>query len=65
MIGWLSGVGAAVQLPEADVGRLGDDLDELRADDARRDELAARARERGEVHHGGALAELVESVAAS
>ena len=60
---WLADDGAAVMLPESDVAQLGDVLDELRGDDARRDELARRAAEAGEVHRSGALARLVESVA--
>jgi UDP-N-acetylglucosamine--N-acetylmuramyl-(pentapeptide) pyrophosphoryl-undecaprenol N-acetylglucosamine transferase len=60
---WLSEVGAAVLLPEAEVGDLGALLDRLRDDPAARAELGRRARERGEVHRSGALAQLVESVA--
>ena len=60
---WLADAGAAVLLPESEVGRLGTILDELRTDDARRNELARRAAEAGEVHRSGALARLVESVA--
>jgi UDP-N-acetylglucosamine--N-acetylmuramyl-(pentapeptide) pyrophosphoryl-undecaprenol N-acetylglucosamine transferase len=60
---WLSDVGAAVLLTEGDVDRLGDVLDELRADSAARAELSRLAAERGAVHRSGALAQLVESVA--
>ncbi|MEZ5295725.1 MAG: glycosyltransferase [Ilumatobacteraceae bacterium] len=60
---WLADDGAAVMLPESDVERLGDVLDELRSDPARRNDLARRAAEVGEVHRSGALARLVESVA--
>jgi UDP-N-acetylglucosamine:LPS N-acetylglucosamine transferase len=61
---WLSDVGAAIHLPEDQVGRLGDVLDELRNDPVRRDARAAAATDRGQVHRSGALAALVESVAA-
>jgi UDP-N-acetylglucosamine--N-acetylmuramyl-(pentapeptide) pyrophosphoryl-undecaprenol N-acetylglucosamine transferase len=61
---WLSDVGAAIHLPEDQVGRLGDVLDELRSDPTRRIELAVAARRRGQVHRSGALASLVEAVAA-
>ena len=60
---WLADDGAAVMLPESDVARLGEILDELRGDRARRDDLARRAAAAGEVHRSGALARLVESVA--
>jgi UDP-N-acetylglucosamine--N-acetylmuramyl-(pentapeptide) pyrophosphoryl-undecaprenol N-acetylglucosamine transferase len=60
---WLSEAGAAVLLPERDIGRLGEVLDGLRADDAARSALGRHAAERGEVHRSGALAQLVESVA--
>lgn len=63
-VGWLSDAGAAVLLAEDDVERLGDVIEELRADDAARDRLSTRAMARGEVHRSGALAALVESVAA-
>jgi UDP-N-acetylglucosamine--N-acetylmuramyl-(pentapeptide) pyrophosphoryl-undecaprenol N-acetylglucosamine transferase len=60
---WLSDVGAAVHLPEDQVGRLGDVLQELRDDEGRRAALAVAAAKRGRVHRSGALAALVESVA--
>lgn len=60
---WLSDAGGAEHLAEADIGRLGPLLDELRGDDERRRELGRRAAELGEVHRSGALARLVESVA--
>jgi UDP-N-acetylglucosamine--N-acetylmuramyl-(pentapeptide) pyrophosphoryl-undecaprenol N-acetylglucosamine transferase len=60
---WLSDVGAAIHLPEDQLGRLGSVLDELRDDQLRRDALAAAAARRGQVHRSGALAALVESVA--
>jgi UDP-N-acetylglucosamine:LPS N-acetylglucosamine transferase len=63
-VGWLSDAGAAVHLPEAEIARLGTMIDELRHDDAARSALSDRAAELGEVHRSGALAALVESVAA-
>ena len=60
---WLADDGAAVMLPESEVGRLGEVLDDLRADEPRRAELARRAADAGAVHRSGALARLVESVA--
>lgn len=60
---WLADDGAAVLLPESEVDRLGEVLDELRGDEARRAELARRAAAAGEVHRSGALARLVEAVA--
>jgi undecaprenyldiphospho-muramoylpentapeptide beta-N-acetylglucosaminyltransferase len=62
-VAWLSEVGGAVLLPERDVERLGETIDALRSDDARRAELAAAASRRGEVHRSGALAGLIERVA--
>ncbi len=60
---WLSEVGAAVMLTESELGRLGDEIERLRHDSAARDELAAAASKRGEIHRSGALAELIEQVA--
>jgi UDP-N-acetylglucosamine--N-acetylmuramyl-(pentapeptide) pyrophosphoryl-undecaprenol N-acetylglucosamine transferase len=60
---WLSEVGAAVLLPEQQLGGLADLLDELRSDPARRAALAAAASGRGQVHRSGALAGLIERVA--
>lgn len=60
---WLSEVGGAVLLPEAELARFGTVVDELRSDPARRRALAEAARRRGEVSRSGALAELVERVA--
>jgi UDP-N-acetylglucosamine--N-acetylmuramyl-(pentapeptide) pyrophosphoryl-undecaprenol N-acetylglucosamine transferase len=62
---WLSDEGAAVHLPEARLAELDDVLDQLRRHPDRREALARRAHEMGEVHRGGALAQLVESVAAT
>lgn len=60
---WLADDGAAVMVPESEIERLGDVLDELRRDPARRDDLARRAAQAGGVHRSGALARLVQSVA--
>jgi UDP-N-acetylglucosamine--N-acetylmuramyl-(pentapeptide) pyrophosphoryl-undecaprenol N-acetylglucosamine transferase len=60
---WLSDAGAAVLLVESALGRLGDEIDRLRADPSARAELGTRARALGEVHRSGALARLVEDVA--
>lgn len=62
---WLSGVGGAVLLTEADVaaGRLGTEIDRLRRDDSARSALSSAAYERGNVHRSGALADLIERVA--
>lgn len=62
-VAWLSEVGGAVLLREADIGRLEETIDALRADTDRRDELGAAARRRGEIHRSGALASLIERVA--
>ena len=62
-VAWLSEVGGAVLLREADIGRLEETIDWLRADTDRRDELGAAARRRGEIHRSGALASLIERVA--
>lgn len=62
---WISGVGGAVLLTEADVadGNLDSKIIELRADASARAALSAAAHERGNVHRSGALAGLVERVA--
>ncbi|MGA9277681.1 UDP-N-acetylglucosamine--N-acetylmuramyl-(pentapeptide) pyrophosphoryl-undecaprenol N-acetylglucosamine transferase, partial [Ilumatobacter sp.] len=63
---WLSDVGAAVFLDEAQLATrnaLTDQIDRLRADDAARAELAVATHARGEIHRSGALAELIEQVA--
>ncbi len=62
-VAWLSEVGGAVLLPEGDIERLGQTIDALRSDDARRAELSAAASRRGAVHRSGALAGLIERVA--
>ena len=60
---WLSEVGGAVLLAEADVGRIGDEIDALRADPDRCAELSAAATDRGRISRSGALARLIERVA--
>ena len=60
---WLSEVGGALLLPEADLGLLGRQIDRLRADDEARSALGRAAYSRGEVHRSGALASLIERVA--
>lgn len=60
---WLSEVDGAIMLREAELDRLGETLDALRADPSRREALSGAARRRGEVHRSGALARLIERVA--
>lgn len=60
---WLSEVGGAAMLTEAELGRLGTEIDRLRDDDAGRSEMSAAAHARGDVHRSGALAGLIERVA--
>jgi UDP-N-acetylglucosamine--N-acetylmuramyl-(pentapeptide) pyrophosphoryl-undecaprenol N-acetylglucosamine transferase len=60
---WLSEAGGAVLLRESELVRLGETIDALRSDEARRTELAAAASRRGAIHHSGALAGLIERVA--
>ena len=62
-VSWLSDAGAAIQLAEADAGRLPELIERFRYDHEARQALATRAREMGDVHRSGALAQLVESVA--
>ena len=62
---WLSDEGAAIHLPESQLGQLGDVLERLRRDPDERRVLERRAFEMGEVHRTGALARLIESVAAA
>jgi undecaprenyldiphospho-muramoylpentapeptide beta-N-acetylglucosaminyltransferase len=63
---WLSDVGAAVLVPEADLtaDRLDAEIDRLRRDTDARTQLAAAAHEMGAVHRSGALVALIEEVAA-
>ncbi len=63
-VGWLSDVGAAIRLVEDDIDQLGHEIERLRADDGSRRALSDAARARGEVHRSGALARLIEGVAA-
>lgn len=60
---WLSEVGGAVLMTEAELDGLGAEIDRLRADPDARDELSAQARQRGERHRSGALPTLIEEVA--
>ena len=60
---WLSEVGGAVLLAEADLGRLGDEIDALRRDPERRAALSVAAADRGRISRSGALARLIERVA--
>lgn len=63
-VAWLSDVGAAIMLREDEIGRLGSEIERLRHDEAARSALADAASKRGDVHRSGALAQLIESVAA-
>lgn len=64
---WLSDQGGAVLLPEPELvehaGRLGELLEALRADPTRLAELGEQAARAGQLHRGGALAEVIEDVA--
>jgi UDP-N-acetylglucosamine:LPS N-acetylglucosamine transferase len=62
---WLSDRGAAVYLPESRLGELGEEIERLRRDTASRTALGHAAAELGGVHRSGALAALVERVAAA
>ena len=61
---WLSDAGAAVHLSEDRIERLPEILHGLQVDHERRAAITARALALGETHRRGALAELIESVAA-
>jgi UDP-N-acetylglucosamine--N-acetylmuramyl-(pentapeptide) pyrophosphoryl-undecaprenol N-acetylglucosamine transferase len=61
---WLSDAGAAVHLPEDLIDDLGVVLYELQVDHERRAALSTRASQLGETHRRGALAELIDDVAA-
>jgi UDP-N-acetylglucosamine:LPS N-acetylglucosamine transferase len=61
---WLADRGAAVHLPESEIGRLGDVLHELRVDHEARAALSAAAAEMGRTHRSGALGALIDEVAA-
>jgi len=60
---WLREVGGAVLLTEADLGRLGQEIDALRANPERGEALSAAATVRGRISRSGALARLIERVA--
>ncbi len=60
---WLADQGAAVLLAEDELARIGDVIEQLRADGDRRQTLEQRARRAGEVHRSGALPALIERVA--
>lgn len=60
---WLTDEGGAVLLAESDLGRLGEVIDVLRADPARRRMLGERARRLGARSRGAKLPELIERVA--
>jgi UDP-N-acetylglucosamine--N-acetylmuramyl-(pentapeptide) pyrophosphoryl-undecaprenol N-acetylglucosamine transferase len=60
---WLSEVGGAILLAEHDLDRLGETIDVLRAEPARRAGLAEAASRRGVLNRSGALAGLIERVA--
>lgn len=60
---WLTDVGAAVGLSEAEIDLLGATIDDLRADPVRLRTMAEHAHARGDVHRSGALARLIERVA--
>jgi UDP-N-acetylglucosamine:LPS N-acetylglucosamine transferase len=62
---WLSDRGAAVYLPESRIGELGEEIERLRHDTVARVGLGNAAAELGSVHRSGALAALVERVAAT
>ncbi|MEO6652859.1 MAG: glycosyltransferase [Ilumatobacteraceae bacterium] len=61
---WLADAGAAIHLAETEIGQLGDVVARLRSDDEARSALTRNALELGRIHRRGALAELIESVAA-
>lgn len=61
---WLADEAAAVHLPEADVDQLDAVVHQLRFDHEERVAIAANAREMGDVHRSGALADLIVSVVA-
>jgi UDP-N-acetylglucosamine--N-acetylmuramyl-(pentapeptide) pyrophosphoryl-undecaprenol N-acetylglucosamine transferase len=60
---WLSEVGGAILMTEAEMGELGEQIDRLRSNDAARSDLSLAAHARGDVHRSGALAGLIERVA--
>jgi len=60
---WLSDVGGAVLLDEAEIDRLGAEIERLRHDEAARRDLSATAMAQAEANRSGALAALIERVA--
>lgn len=61
---WLSDASAAIHLAEDRIGRLPELLRDLQFDHEQRSAMTSRALALGELHRRGALAELIESVAA-
>jgi UDP-N-acetylglucosamine:LPS N-acetylglucosamine transferase len=64
-VGWLADQGGAITLPETQIARLDEAIDDLRNDPGARERMSQLARAAGEVHRRGVLAQLVESVAVS
>jgi UDP-N-acetylglucosamine--N-acetylmuramyl-(pentapeptide) pyrophosphoryl-undecaprenol N-acetylglucosamine transferase len=62
-VAWLAERGAAILLPDAAVDRLGEEIERLRDDPARRAEIGAAAATMGSVHRSGALPALIERAA--
>ena len=60
---WLTDEDAAVLLPESEIGRLGDVIEELRAHPVRLRALGDHAYQLGELNRGAALPALIERVA--
>ena len=60
---WLSGVAAAVLLPENELHRLGAEIEDLRAHPVRLNAMGGRAHSLGELNRGDALPALIERVA--
>ena len=60
---WLADRGAAISLAESDIDHLAAEIARLRTNPDALAELSANARRMGEAHRGGALADLIESVA--
>jgi UDP-N-acetylglucosamine--N-acetylmuramyl-(pentapeptide) pyrophosphoryl-undecaprenol N-acetylglucosamine transferase len=63
-VGWLADRGAAVSLAESDISLLASEVARLRSSPDVLAELSVRAGQMGETHRGGALADVIESVAA-
>jgi UDP-N-acetylglucosamine--N-acetylmuramyl-(pentapeptide) pyrophosphoryl-undecaprenol N-acetylglucosamine transferase len=60
---WLVEAGAAVTVDDAELDRLGDELDALRRDPQRLATMAQAARTVGEVHRSGGVVRLIEETA--